>query len=707
MPATPRIRTGTTHRLGSTVSGSGVNFALYSAHAERVELCLFSADGSREEARLALPDVTNQVWNGVVDGLEPGTLYGYRVYGPYQPDFGLRFNHHKLLLDPYAKKLQGAFSWSDLHYAFQTTAPEADLSFDNRDNSHLMPKCVVTSDKVFQAPFQYHIPKKETLIYEAHVKGLTMQHPVVPTELRGTFRGVGHQAIISHLKALGITSLELMPVQSFLSEQFLVEKGLQNYWGYNTLSFFAPHQAYLSGNNIMEFREMVNALHDAGIEVILDVVFNHTAEGGRLGPTFNFRGIDNLSYYRLQAENKRYYINDSGCGNTLNFTNPYVIKMVMDCLRYWVTVMGVDGFRFDLATVLGRELGGFDRGSGFMDALHQDPTLSAVKFIAEPWDIGPGGYQLGNFPPGWSEWNDRYRDTVRRFWRGDNGMLPDFARRLHGSSDIFEHSGRKPSASINFITSHDGFTLSDLVCYAHKHNELNLEENRDGHSENFSEDYGVEGPTLIFEINEIRKRQRRNFLTTLMMSQGTPMLCSGDEFGRTQHGNNNAYCQDNTLSWLNWQDTVDNYALLLSFTRNLIAIRKEYPWFWQNRYIHEADLEGQSIHWINTAGEIMLPVQWGQHHTKSLGYLIEFKSDQGVQSLLTLFNAGNSPISFHMPVATTTTGWKILLDTGLSDGVTGVTHVLVQGQYSMLAHTTVVMLALVPANATLQQEFPL
>jgi len=465
MTVTPHIRSGSIHRLGSTVDSGGVNFALFSAHAERVDLCLFSADGKQELSRLTLPDVTNQVWNGRIDGLEPGTLYGYRVFGPYQPDLGQRFNHHKLLLDPYARNLQGEFVWSDEHFAFDVDSHDTDLSFDQRDNARLMPKSVVTAEHAGLAPLLNRIQKKDTLIYEAHVKGLTMEHQALPHAIRGKFLGVGHKSIVSYLKALGVTTLQLLPVQSFLSEQFLVEKGLKNYWGYNTLSFFSPHQAYLSGNDIGEFRQMVDALHDAGIEVILDVVFNHTAEGGRLGPTFNFRGIDNLSYYRLQAENKRYYINDSGCGNTLNFSNPFVIMMVMDSLRYWVTVMGVDGFRFDLATVLGREVSGYDRGSGFMDAIHQDPTLSAVKMIAEPWDIGPGGYQLGNFPPGWSEWNDRYRDTVRRFWRGDNGMLPDFARRLHGSSDIFEHSGRNPSASINFITSHDGFTLNDLVSY--------------------------------------------------------------------------------------------------------------------------------------------------------------------------------------------------------------------------------------------------
>lgn len=685
-----RIKPGSIHRLGSQVVEGGVNFALYSAHAERVELCLYTPDGRHEMERLTLPDVTNQVWNGFVEGLGAGTLYGYRVHGPYQPDLGQRFNPNKLLLDPYARQLTRNFVWSDLHYPFCLDAPEADLSFDRRDNASVMPKCIVVHEQHGQAPRTNRVAKRDTILYEAHVRGLTMQHPEVAPALRGTLAGLGQAAVIAHLKSLGVTSLQLLPVQSFISEHFLAEKGLGNYWGYNSIGFFAPHQSYLSGNDIGEFRRTVNALHDAGIEVILDVVYNHTAEGGRLGPSFSFRGIDNKSYYRLQAENQRYYINDSGCGNTLNLSNPFVIMLVLDSLRYWVTAMGVDGFRFDLATVLGREVAGFDRGSGFMDAIHQDPTLSAVKMIAEPWDIGPGGYQLGGFPPGWSEWNDRFRDTVRRFWRGDSGMLPDFARRLHGSSDIFEHSGRKPSASINYVTSHDGFTLNDLVCYTHKHNEANLENNQDGHSENFSDNYGVEGPTEIYEIREVRKRQRRNLLLTVLIAQGTPMLCAGDEMGRTQQGNNNAYCQDGPLSWLNWEDATGDYAQLVAFVRNAITLRKQYCGFWPDRYVHEGDAAGQEILWINMAGEIMQPVHWGQHHTRSLGYLIGCRESG---RLLVLFNAGQSPISFRLPPAHPAPGWQVLLDTGLDDGCTGRPTAPVQGQYSMLGHTTVVLLA--------------
>ena len=693
MNAAPRLQTGRIHPLGSTWDGDGVNFALFSAHAEKVELCLFSEDGTRELYRLPLPDLTNQVWNGYLEGAGPGTVYAYRVYGPYQPDLGHRFNHHKLLLDPYAKQLRGAFTWSDLHYGYQMDSRDGDLSFDIRDNAALMPKCVVLASQYHPAPRQNRIPKRDTVIYEAHVKGLTKLHPALPPEQRGTFRGIGHRAIIDHLQALGVTSLELLPVQSFVDEHFLAEKGLGNYWGYNTLSFFAPHQAYMQGNDIAEFREMVAALHDAGIEVILDVVFNHTAEGGRLGPTLSFRGIDNLSYYRLQGENKRYYINDSGCGNTLDLANQFVIMLVMDSLRYWVTEMGVDGFRFDLATVLGREHYGFDRGSGFLDALQQDPTLAAVKFIAEPWDIGPGGYQLGGFPPGWSEWNDRYRDTVRRFWRGDTGMLPDFARRVHGSSDIFEHSGRSPSASINFITSHDGFTLADMVSYREKHNEANREDNRDGHPENYSDNYGVEGPTLIAEINDIRARQQRNLLTTLLVSQGTPMLCAGDELARTQNGNNNAYCQDSPLNWLPW-DTLDARQLQqLAFVRYLLGIRRTHPALWLDTYIHYTGEPGiPAILWYNTFGEVMQPVHWGQHHSKSVGYMVEQNTSNGRRvHYLTLFNASSDPLDFRLPVLPGVDSWQLLLDTSQPDGRPAPGLTVTSLQCAMPAYSTLML----------------
>jgi isoamylase len=669
MTAVPGLQIGTVHCLGANWDGRGVNFALFSAHAEKVELCLFSDDGSRELQRLTLPDHTNQVWNGYLEGAGPGTVYGYRVYGRYQPELGHRFNHHKLLIDPYARALRGTFSWSDLHYAYQVDSPEQDLSFDTRDNAALMPKCVVVAADPRPAPRQNRIAKRDTVIYEAHVKGLSMLHPGIPEDLRGTFRGIGHKAIVQHLRALGVTSLELLPVQGFLSEHFLVEKGLSNYWGYNTLTFFAPHQAYLHGNDITEFRDMVNTLHEAGIEVILDVVYNHTAEGNRMGPTFSLRGIDNISYYRLQAENKRFYVNDSGCGNTLDFASPAVLQLVMDSLRYWVTEMGVDGFRFDLATVLGRENYGYDKCSGFLDAVHQDPTLAAVKLIAEPWDIGPGGYQLGHFPPGWSEWNDRYRDIVRRFWRGDAGMLPEFARRVHGSSDIFEHAGRRPTAGINYITSHDGFTLADLVSYSHKHNEANLEDDRDGHPENYSDNYGVEGPTLIPEINALRSRQQRNLLATLVISQGTPMLCAGDEFARTQNGNNNAYCQDSPVSWLPWNSLDADQLQRFEFVQHLLSLKRTHPEQWQNVFIHEPLTANEpEILWYNTAGEQMQPLHWGQHHCKAVGYLVRGAAGGRRLHYLTLLNAGREPVDFQLPVIEGIGPWQVLLDTCQPDG---------------------------------------
>lgn len=669
MTGTLQMTPGNIHPLGSTWDGQGVNFALYSANAEKVELCLFSDDGRREVQRLALPDCTSHVWNGYVKGLRPGSRYGYRVYGPYQPDLGHRFNHHKLLLDPYARQLAGNFTWCNLHYAYQLGAPEEDLSFDARDNAAFMPKCVVVVPTTQPPPLQNRVRKRDTVIYEAHVKGLTMRHPGIEPHLRGTFAGVGSAALINNLRDLGITSLQLLPVQGFLDEQFLLEKGLSNYWGYNTLTFFAPHRAYFAGDDLGEFRAMVAALHEAGIEVILDVVYNHTAEGGRLGPTFSFRGIDNVGYYKLQAENPRFYINDTGCGNTLDFTHPAVIKLAMDSLRYWVTDMGIDGFRFDLATVLGREAHGFDRGSGFFDALYQDPVLAAVKFIAEPWDIGPGGYQLGNFPTGWSEWNDRYRDTVRRFWRGDAGMLPEFARRVHGSSDIFEHNGRRPSSCINFLTCHDGFTLRDLVSYSHKHNEANLEDNHDGQSENCSDNYGIEGPTDDPAISDIRLRQQRNMLTTLVVSQGTPMLYGGDEISRTKHGNNNTYCHDSPLTWLAWDSLDDQQRTLQAFTRNLLALKHGHQGLWINSYLHDTgDPRDPFIRWYNSDGELMQPRHWGQHNVHHLGYMVSPQGTGGGVHYLCLFNAGEMPVDFTLPLHGEIAGWVVLLDTGLAQG---------------------------------------
>tara|TARA_R110000824_G_scaffold315517_2_gene502667 strand:+ start:1116 stop:3245 length:2130 start_codon:yes stop_codon:yes gene_type:complete len=690
------LETGHLAPLGAYWDGKGVNFSLFSAHAEKVELCLFSEDGKREVERLEMPELNNQIWHGYLSGAGPGTVYAYRVYGPYQPHLGHRFNHHKLLLDPYGKNLVGEFLWTDLHYAFDLNSPETDLSFDARDNAAFMPKCVVTRDKSAESIKRKRVPENETIIYEAHLKGFTQRHPKIPLEQRGTFRGMGHKVVIDYLKALGITSIELLPVQGFIDESFLLGKGLKNYWGYNSLTFFTPHRAYLSGNDIFECREMVDRFHDAGIEVILDVVFNHTAEGGRLGPTLSFRGIDNLSYYRLQAENKRYYINDTGCGNTLNLMHPQVVRMIMDSLRYWVSNMQVDGFRFDLAPVLGREKHGFDQGSGFFDALNQDPALAGIKFIAEPWDIGPGGYQLGNFPPGWSEWNDQYRDTVRRFWRGDAGVLPDLARRIHGSSDIFEHSSRRPSASINFISSHDGFTLNDLVSYQERHNEMNMEENRDGHSGNHSANYGVEGPTLINEINEIRIKQRKNFLTTLFVSQGIPMLTAGDEFGRSLLGNNNAYCQDNELNWLNWPDIRKDEQELLVFTQYLIALKKQYPELNQDRHIHEPMRpDDPAILWFSPSGELMQSGHWTEHDLKSLGYMLSIFCEEKNSRVvfMCIFNAGNVAIKFTLPAYENIRTWQLLLDTSLATGKPAAPVEDISDYFLMPAYSTAILLA--------------
>ena len=523
MPSRSMIWPGRPDPLGATWDGSGVNFALFSVYAEKVELCLFDAAGTREIERIVLPEYTNEVWHGYLPEGRPGMLYGYRVYGAYDPANGHRFNANKLLIDPYAKALVGPLRWSDAHYGYRVGSQREDLSFDRRDNARGMPK-----SQVVDLAFTWGNDKPprtswgRTVIYEAHPRGFTMQHEAVPPQLRGTFAGLNTNAVVEYLRALGISAIELLPVHAFADDRHLVAKGLHNYWGYNSLNYFAPHAPYLSSGTLAEFKTMVARFHDAGIEVILDVVYNHTAEGNHLGPTLSFRGVDNASYYRLMPDDKRHFIDDTGTGNSLNMAHPRVLQMVMDSLRYWVTEMHVDGFRFDLATTVARESYGFDSQGGFLDACGQDPVLSKVKLIAEPWDVGPGGYQVGGFPPGWAEWNDRYRDTVRRFWKGDMGMLPDLAARLTGSADIFERNGRRPWSSINFITAHDGFTLNDLVSYNDKHNEANGENNRDGSSANNSWNHGVEGPTNNPAVNALREQQKRNLLATLLLSQGTP-----------------------------------------------------------------------------------------------------------------------------------------------------------------------------------------
>lgn len=677
-----KVQTGFPYPLGASHDGNGVNFALFSANAERVELCLFDDSGEHELTRITLPENTDHIWHGYVPKLALGQRYAYRVYGPYEPHLGHRFNHHKLLLDPYARKLQGDFRWAHQHYGYQLTGDDLDLSFDTQDNAAYMPKCVVVASlndsvgelKKRSAP---HIPWSETIIYETHVRGFTMRHEGVPLEQRGTFAGLTADKVIDYLRALGITSIELMPIQYFIDESFIDNKGLRNYWGYNPIGFFLPMPRYSSNGDIRsEFRTMVERLHDAGIEVLLDVVYNHTAESNHIGPTLSFRGIDNASYYRLEERDRRFYVNDTGCGNTLNVSHPRVLQMVMDSLRYWVSEMHVDGFRFDLASTLGRDNHGFDAGSGFFDAICQDPVLGRVKLIAEPWDIGPGGYQLGHFPAGWCEWNDRYRDTVRCFWRGDEGVLPEFGKRLRASSDIFEHSQRRPWVSINAIATHDGFTLTDVVSYKNRHNHANGEENNDGHHANYSDNCGVEGETEDQQVLAIRNLRRRNMLATLFLSQGTPMLLAGDELGHSQKGNNNAYCQDNKTSWIDWSSVTADDEDFLQFVKDLIAIRRKYPEMRCPRFIHGKEYSKTTglndIEWFHANGEKMLDEHWSERDVRCVGMLLNgdaiFPSSDkhaGVEThtLLSIFNAANESFQFVLPQTDRAGEWHLLLDT--------------------------------------------
>src|SRR5690606_1680254 len=567
-----KILPGRRDPLGATYDGNGVNFALFSLNATRVELCLFSA-GRRpaEKERIPLPEVTGHVWHGYLKGIRPGQLYGYRVDGPYEPGSGLRFNPNKLLIDPYARALYGEVDWSQPVFSYPLGHPDEDLAFDEGDDAPGVPKgVVIANDFDWEGDRPPRTPWHRTIIYETHVRGLTMRHPDVPRRLRGTYAGLASPHILDYLTSLGVTAVELLPVHAFPDDSYLLEKGLRNYWGYNTINFFAPQARYASakrrGEEVREFKEMVKALHRAGLEVSLDVVYNHTAEGNHLGPTLSFKGIDNPAYYRLVEDDPRYYMDYTGTGNSLNAQSPEVLKLIMDSLRYWVQEMHVDGFRFDLASALARELHDVDRLGSFFDVIHQEPVLADVKLIAEPWDVGPGGYQVGNFPVIWTEWNGKYREATRAYWQGESGVMGELGYRLTGSSDLYSEDGRQPYASINFITAHDGFTLADLVSYNEKHNEANGEDNRDGHNDNLSWNCGVEGPTDDPEINALRARQQRNLLATLLLSQGVPMILGGDEIGRTQQGNNNAYCQDNEISWYDW-DLDDRRRELLEFTR--------------------------------------------------------------------------------------------------------------------------------------------
>ncbi|MFC4531853.1 glycogen debranching protein GlgX [Sphaerisporangium dianthi] len=664
---------GEPYPLGATWDGVGTSFSLFSEVAERVELCLF--DDAGQETRIDLPEVDGFVWHGYLPGIMPGQRYGYRVHGPYDPAAGHHCDPGKLLLDPYAKAIEGEVRWDKSLFAYQFSDPSRR---NTDDSAPYMPKNVVVnpffdwgSDRPPRTP--YH----ETVIYEAHVRGLTMRHPDVPHEQRGTYAGLAHPAVIDHLVALGVTAVELMPVHQFVPEHAMVARGLTNYWGYNTIAFLAPHNAYSSsggrGGQVLEFKAMVKALHEAGIEVILDVVYNHTAEGDHMGPTLAYRGIDNASYYRLLDSDRRLLLDYTGCGNSLNVRSPHALQLIMDSLRYWVMEMHVDGFRFDLAAALARELHDVDRLSAFFDLIQQDPVISQVKLIAEPWDVGPGGYQVGNFPPLWTEWNGKYRDSVRDFWRGGPSVLPEFASRLAGSSDLYATSGRRPVASINFVTCHDGFTLTDLVSYDHKHNEANAENNRDGTDDNRSWNCGAEGLAEDPAIIRLRRRQRRNFLTTLFVSQGVPMLSHGDELGRTQLGNNNAYCQDNEVSWVDWS-LLRSESGLLDFIRALAAFRKRHPVFRRRRFFLGRVPEGdvRDIVWLTPSGKEMTSGDWHSGFGKAMAVFLngEAISEPGPRgeritddSFLLLVNAHHENITFTLPGGEFGPGWQPVLDT--------------------------------------------
>ncbi len=665
---------GRPYPLGATWDGQGVNFALFSEHAEKVELCLFDATGQRELQRIAVDEQTDQIWHVFLPQVRPGQLYGYRVHGPYRPEQGHRFNPHKLLLDPYAKSIVGAVNWSDAQFGYRIGSPREDLSFSRRDSAP-----GVFKSQVIDAGFDWegdrhpNVPWHQTVIYELHVKGFTQLHPHIPPAMRGTYAGLSTPPVIEHLKRLGVTAVELLPIHTFVDDRHLLERGLKNYWGYNSIAYFAPEPRYSASGHINEFKHLVKTLHAAGIEVIMDVVYNHTAEGNHMGPSLCFRGIDNAAYYRLVAGNPRYYMDYTGCGNTLNMMHPRVLQLIMDSLRYWVIEMHVDGFRFDLAAALARELHEVDQLGAFMDIIHQDPVLSQVKLIAEPWDLGEGGYQVGNFPIGWAEWNGKYRDVVRDYWRGEGGLMGQLAYRLTGSSDLYQHSGRRPYASINFITAHDGFTLYDLVSHNEKHNAANGEDNRDGDSHNRSWNCGAEGDTTDTEVLRLRQRQRRNLLATLVLAQGVPMLLAGDEMGRTQRGNNNAYCQDNELSWVDWQLAwLPDNRELFEFTRHLIDLRNRHPalrrrHFFQGQRIHGTGV--RDIIWLHPDASEISDDDWDHHHARSFGlYLIGEaleEQDEGGQwtrddDLLLLLNGHHETIRFALP-------WKgscaLVLDT--------------------------------------------
>jgi isoamylase len=722
------VSPGRPYPHGATWDGRGVNFALYSERSTAVELCLFDSPNGPPSETIYLPECTAGVWHGYLAGLKPGHLYGYRVHGPFEPDQGLRFNPKKLVIDPYARAISGQVNWEAPVFGYKLGDPAEDLSCDEQDSAWGMPKSVVASDHFAwdndHAPL---VPMDESIIYEVHVKGFTAKHPGIPEPLRGTYAALGSEIGVAYLKKLDITAVELMPVHAFLDDKHLMDKGLRNYWGYNTVNFFSPDARYSSsgdtGEQVSEFKAMVKALHAANIEVILDVVYNHTAEGNHMGPTLSFRGVDNLTYYRTVSDQPRYYMDYTGTGNTLNVRHPQVIKMIMDSLRYWVEQMHVDGFRFDLASALARELHDVDRLSAFFDVINQDPVVSRVKLIAEPWDVGEGGYQVGNFPALWAEWNGRYRDTVRRYWKSDEGQLSDFGYRLTGSSDLYQRDGRKPSASVNFVTAHDGFTLNDLVSYDSKYNEANKEENRDGANDNHSCNYGVEGPTDDPAIVDIRERQKRNFMMTLLLSQGVPMVCGGDEIGRPQLGNNNAYCQDSEISWYNW-NLDEARKTLFDFTCRLIQLRRQHPnlrrrKFFQDRPIDPAhkqdrDIGGgkhaKDIAWYRPDGEEMTNDEWNAGWVRCLGLQLSGKTlDQVNQfgqpltddTYLFMLNPHHEPIKFYLPRSNGIVKWELVMDSSTPELLVA-TQVEPGQPYDLIAYSAALMRAVEEGNSDSQ-----
>lgn len=716
-----RIWPGRPYPLGATWDGGGVNFSVFSEHATGVELCLFDSPESKQEShRIRLPERTDLAWHGYLPDVHPGQLYGYRVHGPYEPEQGHRFNPNKVVLDPYAKAIGRDLCWGDEMFGYRVGDDGEDLSRDDRDNVAIAPlAAVIDTAFTWGDDSPPAIPRHKMVIYEAHVKGFSQLHPDVPEKIRGTYVGLGSEAAIAHFRRLGVNAVELMPVHHRVDDRHLVEMGLTNFWGYNTLAFFAPDIRYSNSGagpeSVREFKSMVHSLHAAGIEVILDVVYNHTAEGNQMGPTLSLRGIDNASYYRLVHDQPRYYMDYTGCGNTLNMQHPRVLQLIMDSLRYWVLDMHVDGFRFDLASALARELHEVDKLGAFFDIVHQDPVLSQVKLIAEPWDLGEGGYQVGNFPVGWNEWNGKYRDTIRSYWRGDSGTVSELATRLCGSSDLYESSNRRPYASVNFVTSHDGFSLQDLVSYNDKHNEANGEENRDGDSHNQSWNCGAEGPTDDPEILQLRERQKRNFMITLFLSQGIPMLRGGDELSHTQHGNNNAYCQDNELSWLHW-DLDERQQEFFEFVCRVVELKRNEPVlhrpkFFQGRPIRGTDLK--DIHWLEPSGDEMSDEAWDADFVRSLGVrlngnAIQETDEQGRtlvgNTLLLLFNADANEVAFALPSLDEGQCWVLEFDTfGASPEAT---QLSAEGSYLLQGRSVAVfrMVCCEPEEGVVQVE---